>query len=235
MESLPTEVVTETSSVERIYRTFILEEIQVVELLEIDTTNSDVAILVIDLSIAILPGSRPSEISNCLPTMLEAAQRFEEYQVTVCAAPNIGDEFYAPYLRNNEKLTRDTYATLLHASVAVVNSGTATLETALLGCPQVAVYHLACPTFVGLIRWAAQPLMFRIKHFTLVNIIENKEVIKECIANDFTVDKVAAELERLLLDDTYKKEMLAAYEHLISLLGTQPASVRAAEIITSRP
>ena len=186
-------------------------------------------------SIAILPGSRPSEISNCLPTMLEAAQRFEEYQVTVCAAPNIGDEFYAPYLRNNEKLTRDTYATLLHASVAVVNSGTATLETALLGCPQVAVYHLACPTFVGLIRWAAQPLMFRIKHFTLVNIIENKEVIKECIANDFTVDKVAAELERLLHDDTYKKEMLAAYEHLISLLGTQPASVRAAEIITSRP
>ena len=186
-------------------------------------------------SIAILPGSRPSEISNCLPKMLEAAQRFPEYKVTVCAAPNIGDDFYAPYLRNHEKLTRETYAAVQQSSAAIVNSGTATLETALLGCPQVAVYHLACPKFVGLIRWAAQPLMFRIKHFTLVNIIEDKEVIKECIANDFTVDKVAAEMERLLHDEAYKKEMLASYEHLVSLLGTQPASFKAAEIITSRP
>jgi lipid-A-disaccharide synthase len=166
--------------------------------------------------------------------MLEAARRFPEYTPVVCAAPNIPDDFYTPYLRNNEKLVRDTYATVQQASAAVVNSGTATLETALLGCPQVAVYHLACAKLLGLIRWA-QPLVFSIQHFTLVNIIAGKEVIKECVANDFTVDKVAAEVERLLHDEAYKKEMLASYEHLISLLGTQPAAATAAERITSRP
>ena len=114
-----------------------------------------------------------------------------------------------------------------------MNSGTATLETALLGCPQVAVYHLACSKLIGLIRWA-QPLLFSIPYFTLVNIIAGKEVIKECVANTFTTENVAAELSRLLSDEAYKKEMLAFFEHLVQLLGSQPASVTAAEIITSK-
>ena len=185
-------------------------------------------------TIAILPGSRPSEISHCLPRMLEAAHRFAGYKVTVCAAPNIEDAFYTPYLSACDTLTRDTYETLFTASVAVVNSGTATLETALSGCPQVAVYHLACSPLIGLIRWA-QPLFFSIRYFTLVNIIAGKEVIKECLANEFTVENVAHEMERLLHDEAYQKEMLASYEHLSSLLGSQPASVTAAEIITSIP
>ena len=185
-------------------------------------------------TIAILPGSRPSEISHCLPTMLEAARRFPDYTPVVCAAPNIADGFYTPYLRHNETLTRDTYATVQGAAAAVVNSGTATLETALLKCPQVAVYHLACSRLIGLVRWA-QPLMFSIRYFTLVNIIAGKEVIKECVANDFTVDKVADELQRLLTDEAYKKEMLASYEHLVSLLGDHPAAATAAERITSKP
>lgn len=185
--------------------------------------------------IAVLPGSRPSEISHCLPKMLEAARRFPNYAITVCAAPNIEDDFYTPYLHAGETLTRDTYATLQEASAAIVNSGTATLETALLACPQVAVYHLTCPWFVGIIRPIAQPLMFDIPYFTLVNIISGKEVIKECIGNEFTVDKVAEELKRLLSDKAYKKEMLANYDHLSVLLGSQPAAVTAAEIITSKP
>ena len=183
--------------------------------------------------LAILPGSRPSEITNCLPRMLEAARQFPEYNIVVCAAPNIEDTFYAPYLSANETLTRDTYDAVQQASAAVVNSGTATLETALLGCPQVAVYHLACSKLIGLIRWA-QPLLFSIPYFTLVNIIAGKEVIKECVANTFTTENVTAELSRLLNDEEYKKEMLASYEHLIQLLGSQPASVKAAEIITSK-
>ena len=183
-------------------------------------------------TIAILPGSRPSEISHCLPRMLDAARQFPEYKRIVCAAPGIEDSFYAPYLQPDETLTRDTYSTLLQASAAVVNSGTATLETALLRCPQVAVYHLACSRLIGLIRWA-QPLVFSIRHFTLVNIISGREVIKECVANDFTTSNVAAELNRLLHDEAYQKEMLASYEHLSSLLGSQPASATAADIITS--
>ena len=182
--------------------------------------------------IAILPGSRPSEISHCLPRMLDAARQFPEYKRIVCAAPGIEDSFYAPYLQPDETLTRDTYSTLMQASAAVVNSGTATLETALLRCPQVAVYHLACSRLIGLIRWA-QPMVFSIRHFTLVNIISGREVIKECVANDFTTSNVAAELNRLLHDEAYKKEMLASYEHLSSLLGSQPASATAADIITS--
>lgn len=183
-------------------------------------------------TIAILPGSRPSEISHCLPRMIEAARRFTDYSIVVCAAPGIEDNFYQPYMADGERLTHDTYGTLQTAKAAVVNSGTATLETALIGCPQVAVYHLACSRLIGLIRWA-QPFVFSIRHFTLVNIIAEREVIKECVANDFTVENVSAELERLLSDRTYTKNMLAEYEHIRSVLGVEPAAGKAAAIITS--
>ena len=184
-------------------------------------------------TIALLPGSRPSEISNSLPRMMDAARRFPDYHLVVCAAPGIEDAFYTPYLRAGETLTRDTYATVQQASAAVVNSGTATLETALFGCPQVAVYHLAYSWFFALIRWA-EPFVFSIRYFTLVNIIAGKDVIKEYLANDFTADNVAAELQRLLTDEVYKKEMLASYKHLSQSLGALPASATAADIITSK-
>lgn len=184
-------------------------------------------------TIAILPGSRPSEITHCLPRMIEAARRFTDYSIVVCVAPGIEDSFYQPYMADGETLTHDTYGTLRTANAAVVNSGTATLETALIGCPQVAVYHLACSRLIGLIRWAAQPLLFSIRHFTLVNIIAEREVIKECVANDFTVENVSAELERLLNDRAYTKNMLAEYEHIRSVLGVEPAAGKAAAIITS--
>lgn len=184
--------------------------------------------------LAILPGSRPSEIRHCLKKMLQAAEGCSGYEIVVCAAPGIPDAFYTPYLSHTRAtLTRDTHACVGQAAAAIVNSGTATLETALLGCPQVAVYHLACAPLIGAIRWA-QPLFFSIQHFTLVNIIEGKQVIKECIANEFTVDKVSAELNRLLHDEDYKKEMLASYQHLYSLLGDSPAAATAASIITAK-
>ena len=184
-------------------------------------------------TIAVLPGSRASEISHCLGKMLAAARQFPQYRIVVCVAPGIEDAFYADYLQEGEKLTRDTYSALQSASAAIVNSGTATLEAALLGCPQVAVYHLALSWLIGLVRWA-QPLVFSIRYFTLVNIISGRQVIKECVANEFTTKKVTAELERLLTDEAYKKEMLASYEHIRSHLGKQSASATAAAIITSR-
>lgn len=184
--------------------------------------------------IAILPGSRPFEIHKCLPKMLSAARRFQDYRIVVCAAPGISDEAYLPLLREGETLTRDTYAAVREARAAIVNSGTATLETALLHCPQVAVYQVACPHLVGLILRCAHSLIFSIPYFTLVNIITGQETIKECIANHFTVDNIAAELQRLLTDEDYRKKMLASYEHLSHTLGTLPASVTAAELITSK-
>jgi lipid-A-disaccharide synthase len=185
-------------------------------------------------TIAILPGSRESEIRHCLPKMLEAARRFPDYRIVVCAVPGIDEAIYRACMREGETLTRETYEAVRQAKAAVVNSGTATLETALLGTPQVAVYHLACSGIVRWIRPWIQPLMFSIPYFTLVNIICGKEVIRELLGEDFTTEKVTAELQGLLTDEAYTKEMLVEYEHLSALLGTQPAAATAAQIITSK-
>ena len=180
-------------------------------------------------TIAVLPGSRPSEVSHCLPVMLEAARRLADYRIVVTAAPGMDDAAYAPYLQPGETLTRDTYRVVRNARVAIVNSGTATLETALLGCPQVAVYYLACSRFIGWIR-GLQPLMFSIRHFTLVNILADREVIRELVANDFTADNIETELRRLLSDPAAIPAMLNDYKHIRSLLHAPHSS--AAEIIT---
>lgn len=168
-------------------------------------------------TIAILPGSRRSEVSHCLPVMLEAARRIEGYRIVVTAAPGLDDSCYTPLLRPNETLTRETYAAVQNAKAAIVNSGTATLETALLGCPQVAVYHLACSWLIGILRWA-QPLVFHIRYFTLVNILAGKQVIRELVANEFTADKIETELSRLLTDNHYRDNMLTEYRQIKDIL-----------------
>lgn len=182
--------------------------------------------------VALLPGSRPSEIRHCLPTMLEAARRVAgtDYRIIVAAAPGIDDSFYAPYLCG-ETLTRDTYTLVSSARAAVVNSGTATLETALLGCPQTAVYYIACSRWL---EWLIRPILFRTKYFTLVNIIPQQEVIQELIASRFTVSNVEHELRRLLSDEHYRHTMLTRYHHLSHLLGSRPAAHTAADIICHR-
>ena len=185
------------------------------------------------LTIAILPGSRRSEISKCLPTMLDAARRVagDTYQIAVTAAPGIDDAFYAPYLQG-EILTRDTYSLLQQAHAAVVNSGTATLETALIGCPQTAVYHIAASKQLWFVESIIRSIVFSIPYFTLVNIIPNKEIIKELIASRFTAENVAEELTRLLDDESYRQTMLNNYQDLWHILGERSAATTAAEYIT---
>ena len=182
--------------------------------------------------IAILPGSRRSEISHCLPTMLAAARQVagNQYRVVVTAAPGVEDSFYAPYLQG-ETLTRDTYTLLSEATAAVVNSGTATLETALIGCPQTAVYHVAGSKYL---EWILKPIMFKIKHFTLVNIIAGKEVIQELVASRFTQANIEKELKQLLNNQTYREQMLNDYQQIQMILGTESAPNNAANIITKQ-
>lgn len=180
--------------------------------------------------IAILPGSRKHEIVKCLPKMLEAAQRFPEYEVHVAEAPGLEADFYAPYLQHGEVLRKDTYALLSEARAAEVNSGTATLEAALLDCPQVAVYHVACGRLLNLLR----PLMFRIPFFTLVNIIPEREVIVELLAHFFTPDSTAHELDRLLRDEAYRQTMLNSYNEIRLLLGENAAADEAAKLIAKQ-
>lgn len=180
-------------------------------------------------TIAILPGSRPSEIAHCLPVMLNAVRKIsaDSYQTIVVAAPGIDELFYQPYLQN-EILTRDSYTVLAKAEAAVVNSGTATLEAALIGCPQTAVYHVAGSKYLEKI---LKPIMFRIKHFTLVNIISNSEVIQELVASRFTQENIEEELTRLLYDESYRNTMLQQYKHIWHTLGNQSAAETAAEHI----
>ena len=181
--------------------------------------------------IALLPGSRRSEISHCLPIMLQAARQVakDNYQIIVTAAPGIEDDFYRPFLLPGETLTRDTYNIVAQAKAAVVNSGTATLETALIGCPQTAVYHVTGSKYLEKL---LRPIMFTIPHFTLVNIIPRQEIIQELIASRFTAENVAHELNRLLHDEPYRQTMLANYQQLWQILGSQSAADSAADIIT---
>ena len=181
-------------------------------------------------TIALLPGSRRSEISHCLPTMLQAARQVakDQYSIVVAAAPGIEDSFYDSFLLSSEMLTRDTYSLVASAQAAVVNSGTATLETALIGCPQTAVYHVAGSKYLEKF---LRPIMFSIPHFTLVNIIPNREIIQELIASRFTVDNVATELNRLLHDESYRQTMLTNYQQLWHILGSPSAAKNAAKII----
>ena len=185
-------------------------------------------------SVALLPGSRRHEIENCLPKMLLAAEQAisdlpDIRTIVVTQAPGIEPQVYERLCADHPlvQLTTDTYAAVCSARAAIVNSGTATLETALLGCPQVAVYHLAFGHLLGLLR----PIMFQIPHFTLVNIVAGREVIRELLAYEFTVEATRDELRRLLTDSNYVAAMQTGYHDVQRLLGTSRAAEAAAEQI----
>jgi len=164
--------------------------------------------------IAVLPGSREHEVSKCLTRMIRAAERIDGYQIVIAKAQSLDYMLYKPFLNDRVSLTEDTYQLLQKASAAVVNSGTATLETALLNCPQVSVYHLACGRLLNLLR----PIMFRIPSFTLVNIIAGHEVIKELFAYLFTEENVSRELHQILFNQAYRNKMLCSYQRIEQIL-----------------
>lgn len=184
-------------------------------------------------TLAILPGSRKHEIEKCLPKMLTAARRIQadmpDLRIVVLGAPGVHPGFYHQFLQGETILFGQTYNTVAQARAAIVNSGTATLETALLGCPQVSVYHIAMGRLVGLFR----DLLFKIPHFTLVNIIAGKEVIQEKIAYLFTVDEVEKETRRLLTDNLYRQQMESGYRMIANRLGNAVANDNAARTIIS--
>ena len=185
--------------------------------------------------VVLLPGSRRHEIENCLPRMLAGAEQAistmpDIRRIIVTRAPGIDAEIYDRLCAGHEQvtLTSDTYAAVLGARAAVVNSGTATLETALLDCPETAVYHLKFGRLLGLLR----PIMFQIPYFTLVNIITGRQVIRELLMYEFTVESVRDELYRLLTDKEYLAAMRQGYNELLQILGTSPAARTAAALIT---
>lgn len=179
--------------------------------------------------IALLPGSRKQEIQKKLPIMLEVAKFFPDYQFVVAQAPGLDDAFYAPFMaayRNVSAVRNQTYDLLLQAKAALVTSGTATLETALFGVPEVVCYKGSA------ISYQIARRLIRIKYISLVNLIMDKEVVKELIQDALTTENLVTELSLLLNDTEKQKNLQADYRALKELLSAGGhASAQAARII----
>lgn len=177
--------------------------------------------------IALLAGSRKQEISACIPRMIKATQRFPKYQAVLAGAPGIDSEYYQSVLKDyNVRVVFDqTYETLQHAKAAIVNSGTATLETALIGTPQVVVYNVYFGRFMMLLK----DYFVKVKYISLVNLVAEKEVVKELMAHFFTTENVYKELDNLLHNKAYRENMLNEYAAMKNSLGGPGAASRAAK------
>jgi len=181
--------------------------------------------------IALLAGSRKQEISACLPRMIEAASVFSSQQIVIAGAPGIDFTFYQSILngKNIPIIFGKTYELLQLSKAAVVNSGTATLETALVGIPQVVVYHV----MFGRLALVLKKFVIKVKFISLVNLVAEKEVVKELVAHHFTVENITTELRILLENEDYRQNMLREYYDLKNLLGDPGAAERAAKSIVS--
>ncbi len=182
-------------------------------------------------TIALLPGSRKQEILKKLPIMLEAAARFPEHVFIVGQAPGIADEMITQFtgkFSNIKVLKGNTYGLLSIADAAIVTSGTATLETALFGVPEVVCY-LGSP-----ISYAIAKRIIKIKYISLVNLIMDKPVVTELIQHRLTAENISKSLEKILSDEPTIRQMELDYHQLSELLQAGgKASEKAASIIQS--
>ena len=182
--------------------------------------------------IAILAGSRKQEIKDNLPSMLEAARHFEDYQMVIAVAPSIEKSYYKKYLGDSEAkmVELQTYELLTHSTAALVTSGTATLETALLNVPQVVCYETPVPK---LIRFAFKHII-KVRFISLVNLIADKEIVQELLADRFSIYNIANELYRILPGQPARERMLADYQIVRERLGDAVAPDNAAKIMVEK-
>lgn len=177
--------------------------------------------------VALLPGSRVQEISKILPVMLETARLYPAFRFIIAGAPNFGREFYQGFMKDENwpVVFNRTYDLLNKAAAAIVTSGTATLETALFHVPQVVVYK------ANAVSVAIARLVIKIRFISLVNLIMDKQVVKELIQQDCTADKISDELRSLVENGKHRQEMLENYKALAERMGSPGASGRTAELI----
>ena len=178
--------------------------------------------------IALLAGSRKQEIKDNLPMMLEAALPFvDKYQLVLAGAPGIDPAYYQQYIGSAvlvKIIFGQTYRLLQQAKAALVTSGTATLETALFRVPQTVCYYTPVGKLISFLRRH----ILKVKYISLVNLVANKEVVRELVADTMTVANVRSELNALLNDETYRGQMLKEYDRMIKILGPAGASHQAA-------
>lgn len=180
--------------------------------------------------VALLAGSRKQEITANLPLMLEAMKSYPGYQPVIAGAPGIDKDFYKPYLEEGACIVfGETYNILNNAHAALVTSGTATLEAGIFRVPQVVCY--ATP-LARLYSWLKKHFL-KVKFVSLVNLVADKEVVRELVAADMTLENVKAELGKILADGDGRKAMLDEYDRMLEILGEAGASQRAARKIVA--
>ena len=179
--------------------------------------------------VALLPGSRRQEILKKLPVMLNVSKQFPEYKFIVAKAPGVEDNFYdellKPYI-NITSVSAKTYDLLLEAKAALVTSGTATLETALFGVPEVVCYK------GSFLSYQIGKRLVKVKYISLVNLIMDKLVVKELIQDKLTTENLSRELTLLLKDETKIAEIKKDFSELKRILSERGnASAKAAASI----
>ena len=177
--------------------------------------------------VALLAGSRVSEIRENLPNMVTLSKLFSDYQFIVTAVPWIDKQVYDTYLAGSsvKYLCGKTQHTLAHAEAAIVTSGTATLETALMGIPEMVLYHI--PKIYEILR----PYVLKIPYVSLVNINMNREVVRELVCDKPDIENASAELRSILNGGAKRQRMLTDFDTLSTLIGSAGASDRFAEDI----
>jgi lipid-A-disaccharide synthase len=177
--------------------------------------------------IALLPGSRKSEIRNNLPIMAQVALRFPQYQALVAGAPGIDDEYYKTYT-TLPVLRNSTYALLAHSHAALVTSGTATLETALMGVPQVVTYRANGSK----ISYEIMKRILSVNFVSLPNIICDRTIIPEMLLHECTPELVGDRLAELMPDHSPQRAaMLADYQAMRERLGADRAAQTTATLL----
>lgn len=179
--------------------------------------------------IALLAGSRRQEIKDNLPTMLDVAETYPTHQPIIAGAPGIEPDYYQQYIGDKpvKILFGQTYALLQHSDVALVTSGTATLETALFRVPQVVCYYVKAGKIASFIFRH----FFHTPYISLVNLIAGREVVQELFGARFSRKQIEEELGRILYDKKYRDQMLQGYDEIIQVLGKPGASQRTASLI----
>ena len=177
--------------------------------------------------IALLPGSRKQEIERVLPVMLSIIPGFKDLQFVVAGVSSVGEGFYDTLLRNrNAKIVFDsTHLLLRNSQAALVTSGTATLETAMLGIPEVVCYK------GGQLSYLIARQLIKIPYISLVNLIAGREVVKELIQSDLNSGSLTNELMRILPGQANRDRMLKDYSELNLMLGEELASQKTARLM----
>lgn len=183
--------------------------------------------------LALLAGSRRQEIKDNLPTMLEVAAAYPDYQPVIAGAPGLEPEYYKQYIGNHPAkiIFGKTYDLLQHSRAALVTSGTATLETSLFRVPQVVCYYVVAGPLASFIFRN----FFHTKYISLVNLIAGREVVQELFGARFSYQQIHDELGKILHDTAYRQQMLDGYDEIIQMLGKPGASQRTAELIYQSP